>query len=114
MAPVPTGTTEAESVTLSGKVYLFGGFDIHVACCTSTNRAWVYDIAGNSWSALPNMPGPGISHAGIDSDGVALHLLRRRLCGRPGRHPGCQRDDIGWRYDIVTGTYTALPDLPER
>jgi N-acetylneuraminic acid mutarotase len=112
ISSLPTGTTEAESVVVGDKVYLFGGFDVHIACCTPTNRAWVYDVAGNTWSGLPPMPGVGISHAGIDSDGTRYIYYAGGYADDPAGIQGVNATALVWRYDIVTETYTALPSLP--
>jgi N-acetylneuraminic acid mutarotase len=110
---MPIGTTEAESVSLGGKLYLFGGFDVWKACCTPTTRAWVYDPVADTWTALPPMPTHGIDHAGIDTDGVRYIYYAG---GYPADAAGTGQTfgtTAAWRYDVVTGTYSALPSLPQ-
>ena len=109
---MPIGTTEADSVVVNGKLYVFGGFDVLAPRQDPTSRAWVYDPATNVWTSLPPMPTHGISHAGIDSDGSRYiyyaggfnfdTTLKAQLKGYPAV----------WRYDIQTATYSAMPPLP--
>ncbi|MDX6255001.1 MAG: hypothetical protein QOJ11_1335 [Frankiales bacterium] len=113
IASMPIGTTEAQSVVLHDKVYVFGGFDVRKACCTPTDRAWTYDAATNVWSALPPMPNHGISHAGIDSDGS--HYIYYAGGYAPDAAATNQvygTTDV-WRFDTTSGGYARMPSLPQ-
>jgi N-acetylneuraminic acid mutarotase len=112
IAGMPIGTTEAESIVVNDKLYLFGGFDVIHACCTPTDRAWVYDPVTNTWTALPSMPAQGTSHAGIGTDGVRYIYYAGGYAADPAGIDHVSATALAWRYDIDTGTYTALPPLP--
>lgn len=112
IAPIPIGTTEAQSVALAGKLYVFGGFDLTKPCCTPTNRAYVYDPAANRWTALPAMPGHGVSHAGIATDGTRYIYYAGGYVADATATGQVYGTTAGWRYDTVTGAYAALPALP--
>jgi N-acetylneuraminic acid mutarotase len=113
ISAVPIGTTEAQSVVVHDKLYLFGGFDVWKPCCTPTNRAWVYDPATDHWSALPPMPVRGISHAGMDSDGSRFVYYAGGYAADSAGTNQVYGTTDAFRYDIATGTYDQLPPLPE-
>ncbi len=113
IAPMPFGTNEAESVVLGDQLYIFGGFDTTKATFTPTNRAWRYDPAANKWTALPPMPNNGITHSGIATDGVRYIYYAGGSASADNATQQVFGTVDAWRYDTVTGTYTALPDMPE-
>jgi N-acetylneuraminic acid mutarotase len=113
IAPMPIGTTEAQSVVLGGRLYVLGGFDVWKPCCTPTNRAWSYDRSTNTWTALPAMPVHGISHAGIDSDGSRYVYYAGGYAADAAATNQVYGTTDAWRFDTSTGTYTRLPSLPQ-
>jgi N-acetylneuraminic acid mutarotase len=108
----PLGTSEGHGAVVNGKLYTFGGFDWSKNCCTPWRFAFVYDPANNTWSPLADMP-EGVTHAGVATDGTDIFWAG-----------GFVEDDSrtyqvfgtvhAWRYRVVTNTYEALPDLPDR
>jgi N-acetylneuraminic acid mutarotase len=114
IAPLPIGTTEAESVVVNDKLYLFGGFDVLQPVLNPTTRAWLYDPATNVWSSLPPVPANGIDHAGIDTDGTRYIYyaggFRYDITGAAL----LQGTELVWRYDTLDGTYSPMPPLPVR
>ena len=112
IARVPIGTTEAQSVVVGDKLYLFGGFDTLKTTLHADRPGLVVRPAANHWTALPSMPVHGITHAGIATDGDALRSGTRAAPGRRVGHDQVFGTTDGCRYDIATGTYTALPSLP--
>ncbi|MDX6242824.1 MAG: hypothetical protein QOE76_547 [Frankiales bacterium] len=114
IAPLPIGTTEAESVTVNDKVYLFGGFDVQHAPLNPTTRAWVYDPVTNAWSSLPPVPENGIDHAGIDTDGTRYIYYAGGFRYDTSGAAKLEGTDLVWRFDTVTGVYSPMPPLPVR
>ncbi|MDX6230173.1 MAG: hypothetical protein QOI76_3563 [Frankiales bacterium] len=114
IAPLPIGTTEANSVTVNDKVYLFGGFDVLQPVLNPTTRAWVYDPVTNIWSSLPPVPAMGIDHAGIDTDGSRYIYYAGGFRYDTTGAARLQGTELVWRYDTQTGTYSPMPPLPVR
>jgi N-acetylneuraminic acid mutarotase len=72
LAALPGGPRqETAVVALDGKVYLIGGFDGALAVVTDV---WVYDIAGDAWTAGPALPGPA-HHINAAVAGGKIYLL---------------------------------------
>jgi N-acetylneuraminic acid mutarotase len=109
---MPAGTTEAESVVIGDQLYLFGGFDLMKPCCTPTNRAWRYNPDTNVWAALANMPENGISHAGIATNGRYIWYMGGYAANAAGTGQ-VYGTTHGFRYDVTTNKYTAMPNLPQ-
>jgi N-acetylneuraminic acid mutarotase len=110
VAPQPFSNSEGQSVTVGGKLYSFGGFDSTKPCCTPTRRAYVYDPAANTWTAIAEMP-KGVTHGGIATDGTEIFYAGGYIenAAQTGQIFGTKQV---WRYSPATNTYTALPDLP--
>jgi hypothetical protein len=76
----PFSVSEAQAEVVNQKLYSFGGFDSQKACCTPTNRAFVFDPVLNTWTALANMPAMngtsfgGVTHAGFTNDGTDIYF----------------------------------------
>ncbi len=59
LAPMPRPRNHVGITTLQGKIYFMGGQLGH-DCNGGTDVSWVdrYDLATDTWTALPNLPGP--------------------------------------------------------
>ncbi len=118
-APQPYANTEAQAVTVGGRLYVFGGFDIlkkqgPCNCFTPTARAYVYDPAADAWSPIADLPFPnggGVTHAGVTTDGVDIFLASGYISNSAGDGQVFGTKEV-WRYDVAADTYTRLPDLP--
>ena len=118
-ASQPYANTEAQAATVGGKLYVFGGYDVEKRgapcnCFTPTARAYVFDPAANTWSAIADLPFPnggGITHAGITTDGADIFIGGGFYsnAANTGQIIGTRQV---WRYNVASDTYTALPDLP--
>ncbi len=114
----PYGVAEAQSVSLDGKLYVFGGFDSTYRCCRPTDRTFVFDPAASTWqplAPLPPMNGTGyggVTHAGFTTDGQDIYFAGGYTSNR--RHTGQMfgTSEV-WRYNVAENSYTRLPDLPE-
>lgn len=106
-AAAPVASSESQGVVVDGKYYYFGGF---APCCTPTDRAYAFDPANTSWTALAPLP-RGLTHAGIATVGRKIYLAGGYIANtaKTGQVFG---SNLGWVYDIDTNTYTALPNLP--
>ncbi|WP_159085105.1 Kelch repeat-containing protein [Planctomonas deserti] len=99
----PIGKSEAQGAVVNGRLYVFSGFDVGT---TTTARSDVYDIASNSWSRLPDFP-VELTHSPVVVDGTTIWLIG----GYVGDHPGPATRSV-WKFDTVTRTYSAGPQLP--
>lgn len=80
--PAPFGIAEGQSVSLGGKLYVFGGFDSEspYPCCRPTDRAYVFDPTTEVWQPLTplppmnNTPYGGVNHAGFTTDGRDIYF----------------------------------------
>jgi N-acetylneuraminic acid mutarotase len=106
----PVKVSEAQGEVIGKDLFTFGGFDANKACCTPTNRAYVYH-RGIGWRRLRNMPHRGITHAGMATDGRSIWYAGGYRADESwtGQIFGTR---LVWRYDIATDTYAAMPKLP--
>jgi N-acetylneuraminic acid mutarotase len=106
----PVKVSEAQGEVIGKDLFTFGGFDANKACCTPTNRAYVYH-RGIGWRRLRNMPDRGITHAGMATDGRSIWYAGGYRADESwtGQIFGTR---LVWRYDIATDTYAAMPKLP--
>ena len=104
---LPFAREEAQSATLGGKYYVFGGLFASNGKFLATARVDQYDPATNAWTRLGDMP-EAITHAAVVqvSDTVAWFIG-----GYLGNHPGPGSTHV-WIYDGSTDTWSAGPDLP--
>ncbi len=119
IANQPYKVSEAQGIAVGGKLYTFGGFDLSgaKACCTPTDRAYLYDPVKNSWTPIANMPDRGATHAGMTSDGTNVFYAGGYVADAnwTGQIFGTK---AVWRYNVAApgnaaaNTYTRLPDLP--
>jgi N-acetylneuraminic acid mutarotase len=86
------GVGEAAAVELGGKIYVAGGFD--------TRRTFqIYDIAGDTWTAGPDLPF-GTDNAGAVAIGGKIHIL------------GGEAGPVDQVYDVAGGSWTVGSTLP--
>lgn len=78
-----------------GSIYVFGGLASGPAFHNATRSAWRFDLAGNRWHALPDLPGERAS-GGAASIGRFIYVA------------GGQRAGID-RYDPVRNEWRTLP-----
>ena len=104
LANAPLATYEAQGAVVGDRLFVFGGF--YDAATRATTRSEAYSPTTDRWTVLAPMPEP-ITHAGHDSDDRYVYFAG----GFTGNHPGPNTAHV-WRYDSVTDTWRALPDLP--
>ena len=110
---MPFGTTEGESAVVGGRVFLFGGFDAtNQTSITPTDRAFRFDPGTEQWSFLAAMPERGVSHAGIATDGSRSIYYAGGYAMNASGTGQVYGTTHGFRYDVVTNSYSRLPDLP--
>lgn len=114
----PFGVAEGQSVSLNGKLYVFGGFDSTFRCCRPTDRTFAFDPAAGTWqplAPLPPMNGTeygGVTHAGLTTDGSDIYFAGGYTSNKGHTGQLFSTREV-WRYDVAANTYTRLPDLPE-
>jgi N-acetylneuraminic acid mutarotase len=101
--PSPIGRSEGQGAAVGGKLYVFGGF---YTGTTTTARSDVYDTAADSWTRLPDLP-EKTTHSATVADGNTIWIVG----GYVGDHPGPSTRRV-WKFDTVSRTYTAGPQLP--
>lgn len=114
----PFGIAEGQSVSLSGKLYIFGGFDSTFRCCRPTDRTFAFDPAAATWqplAPLPPMNGTeygGVTHAGFTTDGTDIYFAGGYTSNKSHTGQMFSTREV-WRYNVLADTYTRLPDMPE-
>src|SRR5215210_6651559 len=116
----PFGTHEVDGEVVKGKLYIFGGFNVNkLPKYTPTKRAFVYDPAANTWTAIADLPHTpngsgygGISNEGITTDGTNIYFAGGYTCKPDGTGQIFGTKQV-WRYNVASNTYTALPGLPQ-
>ncbi len=93
---MPAGSERASAcvAALDGKLYLFGG-----ARASTVADASVYDVASDSWQALPPLPEPR-EHCAAGAIGGSIYIASGRAGGIGGFQPST------WQFDPATATYT--------
>ena len=109
-AAQPYPVSEAQGLALNGQIYVFGGFDV-LRGFTPTDRASRFDPATDRWTALPSMPGRGVTHAGMTSDGASIYYAGGYIADSSGNGQ-IFGTAAAWQYDVTQGSYSRLPDLP--
>lgn len=102
------GRSEAQSVVVDGKLYVFGGY-INTTY-TPTRRVDVYNPINNTWTRIADLP-IGLTHSGTAVDGKNIYLAG----GYPAKLTGGQSfttQDV-WKYNVETNTWSSMPPLPE-
>jgi N-acetylneuraminic acid mutarotase len=69
-AAVPAAIQETAAVALDGQVFVLGGFEGLVV----TDKAQIYDVAGDSWSLAPTLPG-AVHHANAALVGGTIFVV---------------------------------------
>ncbi|PNY80032.1 hypothetical protein CVO96_00490 [Deinococcus koreensis] len=111
VAAQPDRVSEAQGEVVGGRLYVFGGFDSRKPCCTPTDRAQVYDPATDAWTPLPAVPGRGMTHAGMTTDGTDIFFAGGYVANSAWTAQVYGTRAV-WRYNVAGRSYSRLPDLP--
>lgn len=109
-AKAPVVRTEHMTAMVGGKLYLIGGYLDNKYL--STARFDVYDPATNKWTRLADLP-QKLTHAGCASDDRFIYMAGGYTVDSTGKKQVIGVNNA-WRYDTVAGTWSAMPNLPER
>jgi len=116
----PTSTHEINGEVVNNKLYVFGGHDYlkRPKYWSQTKRAYVYDPATNTWSAiadLPHLPSGanfgGVTNEGLTNDGTFIYFAGGYICNTDGTGQVFGTKQV-WKYSTLANTYERLPDLP--
>lgn len=103
MAEFPGSSRVIAAVTgQGGKLYVFGGLHKSATELKNLNEAWSYDVAGNHWTRLPDLPVARRAWSAV-SVGASILLL------------GGYTDDFSaeiYSFDPATGGVKAAGTLP--
>ena len=104
-APSLEEHSEAGSLRIGNKYYVFGGYQLLTRMC---RRMQICDIDTGAWSYGPELPeGFPLSHAGVASDGTFLFVVS----GQPG--PACEpATDKAWAFHLTEKIWTPMASLP--
>jgi N-acetylneuraminic acid mutarotase len=110
LADAPVQVAEAQSVTLNGKLYVFGGYDVTTPAYEPTNAASVYDPTSNAWKSIASMPAAE-THMGVATDGTYIYVA-----GGYTYDPATTFQTFGttnvFRYDPNHNTWSTYTPLP--
>jgi N-acetylneuraminic acid mutarotase len=111
-APAPLGRFEAQSAVVGDTLYVVGGYT-DAPIIPRNYSLHAYHPQTDTWSALPDSPRP-LTHAGVTSDERYLYFAGG-VVGATNPLELAKFDAIAevWRFDTVTETWSALPDLPQ-
>ncbi|AUX40634.1 galactose oxidase [Sorangium cellulosum] len=109
-APLPIGLNHPNVAALGGKIYLLGGM-IGDFPWTAVGDGFVYDPATDTWTELTPMPeGTERGSAAVGAHGTKIYLAG----GLRSLSEAFQDTVLAFSsYDVETGAWEALPDLPE-
>jgi hypothetical protein len=102
-ASVPSpgvGSNFGSAALLGGAIYVFGGVTGPPGPITITSTAWKYDIAGDTWTRIADLPTANFG-AAVAAIGSKIYLAS-----------GSGFLQQTWAYDPVTNTYTRKADAP--
>ncbi|KYF72116.1 hypothetical protein BE11_32990 [Sorangium cellulosum] len=109
-APLPVALNHPNIVALNGKIYLLGGM-IGDFPWTAVGDMFEYDPGTDAWTELAPMPaGTERGSAAVGAHGTKIYLaggLRSLSQAFQDTVPGFTS------YDVETGEWETLPDLPE-
>ncbi|HLL69266.1 MAG TPA: kelch repeat-containing protein [Micromonosporaceae bacterium] len=113
VAPLPVPMNHPNVAAVSGRLYVLGALS-GGASWQALRNSYVYDPATDRWSALTPMPA-GIERgsAAVGVYGNTVYLAGGMRTLTPG--PGGLQDTVALvhSYNVTTGRWRALPDLPE-
>jgi glucose/arabinose dehydrogenase len=105
LTPLPAPTQEVGTVACDGKVYVLGGL---IAPAVDTGAVWVYDPAGQSWTAAAPYttdPAKYVDHPGAACLDGKVYLIGGLLkAGVAVKHV--------YEYSPAANTWTPKADLP--
>jgi hypothetical protein len=102
-ADVPSpgvGSNFGSAAQIGGFIYVFGGVTGPPAPVTVTATSWKYDIAGNTWTRIKDLPTTNFGSA-VAAIGGKIYLAF-----------GSGFVQQTWQYDPATDTYTRKTDAP--
>lgn len=88
---------------LDGRIYIAGGMNSNT-CCNALRTFEVYDIAGNAWAALPDLP-LGLNHPGMTAVNGTVYVVG-------GFIQGPKASARAFAYDVAARTWRELPQMP--
>jgi hypothetical protein len=99
--PAPgVGSNFGSAAQIGGTIYVFGGVTGPPGPITVTSTAWKYDIAGNTWTRIADLPTTNFGSA-VAAIGGKIYLAS-----------GSGFLQQTWAYDPATNTYTRKADAP--
>ncbi len=103
---LPSARQDAQSATVGGKYYVFGGLVSDGSNLDGTTRVDQYDPSSKTWTRMGDMP-EAITHAAVAVVGTQVWLMG----GYVGNDPGPATTHV-WIYDSTSDSWSAGPDLP--
>ncbi len=112
-APLPVPMNHPNVAAVGGKIYVLGALS-GGASWQALRDSYVYDPRTNRWTELAPMPaGTERGSAAMGVKGTKIYLSGGMRTLTPG--PGGLQDTVATTssYDVVTGRWETLPDLPQ-
>ncbi|QNF34834.1 T9SS type A sorting domain-containing protein [Adhaeribacter swui] len=113
----PYVVNEAQGKSVNNKLYTFGGFDSQKSGFTPTSRAYVFDPAANTWTAMAPMPPMnntkygGATHTAMATDGTDIYFAGGYTSSSDGKGQIFGTKEV-YKYLVAENRYVRLPDLP--
>ncbi|TDE49926.1 kelch repeat-containing protein [Nonomuraea mesophila] len=112
-APLPVVMNHPNVATVNGRIYVLGGLS-GGASWQALRDSFVYDPRTDRWTSLPPMPA-GIERgsAAMGVRGTKIYLAGGMRTLTPGAGGLQDTVDLVSSYDVVTGRWESLPNLPQ-
>jgi N-acetylneuraminic acid mutarotase len=108
VAPLPRPLGLATTVSLAGKIFVFGGMGPVANSAVDSTDAFRYDPSNNLWTKLAPLPGPRRGSAGVAIDDHHILIVG----GCHGDKDGPVMLDEVLLYDTFTNRYHPATPLP--
>ena len=109
-ANAPQALAEAQSTSVNGKLYVFGGYNITSPDYQANTASEVYDPAANKWTTLAPMPVPE-THMAVTNDGTNIYIAGGYTYNPRTTYQTFATTNV-WKYDIATNAWSAFVPLP--
>jgi N-acetylneuraminic acid mutarotase len=110
LANAPVKVAEAQSITLNGKLYVFGGYDVTTPDYQPTNASSVFDSATNMWKSIAPMPAAE-THMGVATDGSYIYVAGGYTFDPVTTYQTFGTTNV-FRYDPAHNSWTTYTPLP--
>ncbi|HZL38331.1 MAG TPA: kelch repeat-containing protein, partial [Tepidisphaeraceae bacterium] len=109
-AAAPQALAEAMGVSVGGKLYTFGGFNVTAPSYLATTAAQMFDPVTHRWTAIAPLPSP-LTHSGTATDGRYIYVAGGYVSNLATHQQIFATTNV-WRYDTQANAWSAFTPLP--